>query len=43
MAFSPNGKYLVTGSADKTVNLIEIESKKIFHKFDEIHSGNNNI
>ena len=41
MALSPNGKYLATGSSDNTVNLIEVESK-IVHKFDKIHSGNNN-
>ena len=42
MAFSPNGKYLATGSLDNTVNLIEIESKTIYHKFDKIHDSNNN-
>ncbi len=42
MAFSLNGKYLATGSYDETVNLLEIESKTIYHKFDKIHSGNNN-
>ena len=48
MALSPNGKYLATGSGDNIrnikdniVNLIEVESK-IVHKFDKIHSGNNN-
>lgn len=40
--FSPNGKYLATGSEDNTVNLLEIESKTICHNFDEIHSCNNN-
>ncbi len=40
MAFSD--KYLATGSWDYTVNLIEIQSKTIYHKFDNIHSGNNN-
>ncbi len=49
MALSPNGKYLATGSRyynsdikDYTVNLIEVESKRIVHKFDNIHSSNNN-
>lgn len=41
MAFSPNGKYLATGSADKTVNLIDIQSKTIYHKFNNLHEGNN--
>ncbi len=41
VVFSPNGKYLATGSDDKTVNLLDIESKTIYHKFDNIHSGNN--
>ncbi len=40
--------YLATGSGDYsdirdyTVNLIEVESKRIVHKFDNIHSSNNN-
>ncbi len=42
MAFSPNGKYLATGSWDKTLNLLDIESKTIYHKFNKIHSVNNN-
>ena len=41
VVFSPNGKYLATGSWDKTVNLLEIESKTIYHKFDKIHYSNN--
>ena len=41
MAFSADGKYMATGSDDKTVNLIDIQSKKIYHKFDDIHSSNN--
>ena len=42
VAFLPNSQYLVTGSWDKTVNLIDIQSKTISHKFDQIHSSNNN-
>ena len=41
MAFSGDGKYLATGSRDKTVNLIDLQSKTIYHRFDNIHSGNN--
>ncbi len=33
-------KYLATGSWDKTVNLIDIQSKTIYHKFEKIHNGN---
>ncbi len=40
MAFSD--KYLATGSWDNTVNLIDIQSKTIYHKFDNIHKSNNN-
>ncbi len=40
MAFSD--KYLATGSSDNTVNLIDIQSKTIYHKFDNIHESNNN-
>ena len=42
VAFSSDGKYLATGSEDYTVNFIEVESKTIMHKFENIHSGNNN-
>ena len=41
MAFSGDGKFLATGSNDKAVNLIDLQSKKIYHKFDNIHTGNN--
>ena len=42
MTFSPNGKYLATGSSDYIVNLIKIESKTIYLKFISIHECNNN-
>ena len=41
MAFSGDGKYLATGSYDKTVNLIDLKTKKIYHKFNNIHYCNN--
>lgn len=39
VAFSPSGKYLATGSL-MVVNLIEMESRTIFHKYDKKNSGN---
>lgn len=39
MIFSPNNIYLATGSVDLIINLVEISSKKIYHKFDKIHKG----
>ncbi len=41
VAFSGDGKFLATGSYDKTVNLIDLQSKTIYHTFDNIHSRNN--
>ncbi len=40
MAFSD--KYLATVSWDHTVNLIDIQSKAIYYKFNNIHKSNNN-
>ncbi len=40
VAFSAFVKYLANGSWDKTANLIDIQSKKIYHKFDNLHTGN---
>ncbi len=40
MAFTYDGKYLATGSADYTINLINLESSKIYYKFEKIHSSN---
>ncbi len=41
VALSNDGKYLATGSRDNMVNLINIQSKMIYHKFDNLHTGNN--
>lgn len=41
MAFSGDGKCLATGSRDNAVILIELKSKTIYHRFDNIHSGTN--
>lgn len=37
IAFSDDGKYMATASHDETVNLIDIISGIILHKFDKIH------
>ena len=39
ISFSMDSEYMVTGSSDKTNNLIQIQSKKVIHKFDSIHTG----
>ncbi len=48
VAFSPDGKYLASAAGtykgdnkDFSVNLIEVESRNIHHKFVNIHSSNN--
>jgi WD40 repeat protein len=43
VALSSDGKYLATGSKDKTICLIDLMSKKIYHKFDSIHKSNNRV
>ncbi len=40
VAFSPDSQYLATASRDEKVNLIDIKSKTIYHKFANIHTGN---
>lgn len=42
MVFSPNNQYLATGS-NCIVNLIDIQSKSISYKFDNIHVCNIHI
>lgn len=39
VVFSPDNQYLASGSLDQTVNLIDIQSKTLYFKFDNIHSG----
>ena len=34
IALSNDGKYLATASKDKTVNLIDLNSKELVYKFD---------
>ena len=34
-----DSEYMVTGSDDKTINLIQIQSKKVIRKFDSMHTG----
>ncbi|MEA2028726.1 MAG: AAA family ATPase, partial [Campylobacterota bacterium] len=38
VAFSPDGKFIVSGSADKSIKLWSIKEKKLIHSF-EGHSG----
>ena len=40
VASSPDGKYLATSSYDKSVNLINVEERRVIHRFDSIHTGN---
>ena len=38
-AVSPNGKYVVSGSDDKVLNLYNIESQTQIHQFLDAHEG----
>lgn len=40
MAFSGDNKYLATGSDDKILNLINLQSKTLCHKFRYFHECN---
>ena len=40
VAFSPDGKYLATGSRDNTVSIIDMNQKSLLKKFDDLHTGN---
>lgn len=35
VAFSPDGKYFVSGSSDRTVKVWELETKQCIHTFNE--------
>jgi hypothetical protein len=35
-----DGQYIASGSSDKTINIIYLKSKVLYHKFDKIHTGN---
>ncbi len=43
VAFSLDSQYLVTGSADTTINLIDVQNLEVIHTFEEVHSGNKHI
>ena len=40
LAFSGDGRYLASGSY-KTIHLIDLQSKTIYHRFYNIHESNN--
>jgi WD40 repeat protein len=39
VAFSPNGMYIATGSSDKTVAILDVNSRKVLKKFTDIHTS----
>ena len=43
VVFSNDGKYIITGSIDKTVNLIDIKTRQVAHKFTDLHPNGKNI
>ncbi len=42
VVFSPNGKYLLTGSGAKDINIVDIKKKVIIKKLEKVHKGNIN-
>jgi WD40 repeat protein len=40
VAFSLDSQYLVTGSCDTTIKLIDVQNLKVIHTFLEVHSSN---
>lgn len=39
IAISPNGRYILSGSADHTVGLFDIQLKEIKRRYHDIHTG----
>ncbi len=39
VASSPNRKYIATGSWDKTVAILDVDSRNVLRKFNNIHTG----
>ena len=38
-----DSQYLMTGSADKTIKLIDVQNLDVIHTFEGVHSGNKYI
>ncbi len=39
IAFSLDSQYLVTGSDDTTIKLIDVKNLNVIHTFENVHSG----
>jgi len=39
--FSPDGKYIVSGSADKSIKIFDLTTLKEVFQFKGVHSGKN--
>jgi len=39
IAVTPNNKYIVTGSSDKTVKIFDFQTKQLVHHYKTEHSG----
>ena len=37
VTFSPDGKYLANSFSSKSINLVNVEEKRVIHNFDFIH------
>src|SRR5437868_1687125 len=40
MAISPDGRFIVSGSDDNSIKILDIETKQEVHSFDNMHEGN---
>ena len=39
MIFSRDGKYIISGSKDKSIKIFDVQTKELVHQFADVHNG----
>jgi len=43
IALTPDNKFLITGSGDRSIIIFDFQANKLVHQFQDVHNGNLNI